>query len=89
MRNAHDIAIEIEHMLRKEFGFEERPRGTIFDADKIESYMFYDLLYLLLYRKSNKEWFGFVDKIFEYKGVNMNQIPEYEKIFEEFKSLLT
>lgn len=88
MRNAHDIAIELESMLRKEFGFNERPRGTIFDADKIESYMFYDLLYLLLYKKSNKDWSNFANKTFEYKGINMNKIPEYEKIFDEFKSLI-
>ena len=88
MRNAHDIAIELEYMLRKEFGFENRPRGTIFDADAIESYMFYDILHLLLYKKSNQDWCDFINKIFQYKGVSMNKIPGYEQIFEEFKLLL-
>lgn len=88
MRNAHDIAIELEHMLCREFGFQGRPRGTIFDADAIETYMFYDLIYLLLYKKSNQDWFDFVDRIYEYKGTNMNKIPDYEAIFDEFKSLI-
>ena len=55
MRNVHDIAIELESMLRKEFGFPDRPRGTIFDADAIESRMFYDVMILLLYRKGTKD----------------------------------
>ena len=48
MRNKHDIAIDLEHMLRNEFGFKDRPRGTIFDADSIELYMLYDDMVLLL-----------------------------------------
>ena len=88
MRNAHDIAIELEYMLRQEFGFVNRPRGTIFDADAIETYMFYDILYLLLYKKSSQDWCDFVNKIFEYKGVSMHKIPNYEEIFEEFKFLI-
>lgn len=89
MRNVHDIAIELEWMLRKEFNFKKRPRGTIFDADSIESYMFYDILHLLLYRKSSQDWCEFIDTIFKYKGIDMNQIPNCDEIFEEFKSLLT
>ncbi|HCH29019.1 MAG TPA: hypothetical protein DEW35_05870 [Ruminococcaceae bacterium] len=88
MRNAHDIAIELEHMLCREFGFDGRPRGTIFDADAIETYMFYDIICLLLYRKSNSGWDDFANRICQYKGVNMNQIPEYEKVFDEFKLLI-
>ncbi len=90
MRNAHDVAIELEHMLRDEFGFDSRPRGTIFDADSIELYMFYDDMVLLLYKKGAKQGdpYEFMDRIYQYKGVNMNKIPDYEKIFDEFKSLI-
>lgn len=88
MRNVHDIAIELESMLRKEFGFTDRPRGTIFDADAIESRMFYDVLILLLYKKGTKNSTKFQNAIFKYKGINMNEIPNYESIFEEFKSYL-
>ncbi len=89
MRNTHDIAIELEHMLCKEFGFNARPRGTIFDADAIETYMFYDLMCLLLYKKSKSDWSEFADTIFPYKGTNMNRIPNYEQIFDQFKSMLS
>ena len=88
MRNVHDIAIELESMLRKEFGFPYRPRGTIFDADAIESRMFYDVMILLLYRKGTKDSTKFQNDIFKYKGINMNEIPNYESIFEEFKTYL-
>ena len=86
MRNVHDIAIELEYMLRDEFGFDCRPRGTIFDADSIELYMFYDDMNLLLHKKATKDYSEFLDEIYMYKGVNMNKIPNYEEIFEKFKS---
>lgn len=88
MRNVHDIAIELEYMLRKEFGFPDRPRGTIFDADAIESRMFYDVMILLLYKKGKKDSTRFQDNVLKYQGTNMNQIPDYESIFEEFKTYL-
>ncbi len=50
MNNPHDVAIELEHMLCKEFGIQGRPRGTIFDADSIELRMFYDDIVLMLYK---------------------------------------
>lgn len=50
--------------------------------------MFYDLIYLLLYKKSNHDWYEFADEIYNYKGVNMNKIPNCEEIFEKFKSLI-
>ncbi len=39
--------IILESMLRREFGFADRPRGTIFDADAIERRKFYDVMILL------------------------------------------
>ena len=88
MRNRHDIAIELENMLCKEFGFSSRPRETIFDADAIESYMFYDDMILLLHNKSQKDSIDFENDIFKYKGTNMNKIPDCESIFEKFKTFL-
>lgn len=88
MKNVHDIAIELEYLLCEEFGFADRPRGTIFDADDIESRTFYDNMALLLHKKAKKDYTDFINSIFDYKGVNMNQISDYEKIFEEFKSYL-
>ena len=45
---------------------------------------------LLLYKKGAKQGdpYEFMDRIYQYKGVNMNKIPDYEKIFDEFKSLI-
>ena len=87
MINVHDIAIELEYMLRKEFGFADRPRGTIFDADYIEKEMFYDDMSLLLYKKGKKDFTEFLDSIYQYRRVNMNTIPNCGSIFEQFKQL--
>ena len=89
MRNAHDVAIDLEWMLRKEFGFENsRPRGTIFDADSIETYSFYDCMVLLLNKKAQSDCTDFMNSIYEFKGENMNSIPDFEGVFETFKSFL-
>lgn len=88
MRNVHDIAIELEHILRTKFGITERPRGTIFDADSIERYMFYDDMNLVLTLFSEKDCTEFLDDIYEYKGINMNKIPDCDKIFDKFKTYL-
>jgi len=86
--NPHDVAIELERMLCDEFGFEGRPRGTIFDADEIEVRMFYDLMTLLLHKKAKVCFYDFLDSIYQYKGVDMNDIPDYKGIFQKFLSLI-
>lgn len=86
--NNHDVAIRVEHLLRDEFGFNGRPRGTIFDADNIELYSFYDCLNLLLYKKSKNDYSEFLDSIYEYKLKNMREIPDSESVYREFRRLL-
>lgn len=88
MNNPHDVAIELEHMLCKEFGIQGRPKGTIFDADSIELRMFYDDIVLMLYKCAKTDFTDFIDEIYQYKLVDMNKIPNYEEIFIKFKSYL-
>lgn len=88
MTNPHDVAIELEHMLCKEFGIKGRPRGTIFDADSIELRMFYDDMVLMLYKCAKTDFTDFINEIYQYKSVNMNKISNYEEIFNKFKSYL-
>lgn len=88
MENVHSIAVELESFLRDEFGFNDRPIGTIFDADAIESYMFYDDMVLLLHKKGTGDFNKFIDDNYEHKGKNMNEITNCEEIFEKFKRLL-
>lgn len=83
--NVHDIAIEIESILRKEFNIEHRPRGTIFDADAIESYSFYDMVNLILMLFGNGDFIDFLNSIFEYKNINMNKINNLDEIMTNFR----
>lgn len=85
MPNTHNIAIQLELILRKEFGFPDRPSGTIFDADAIERSTFYDLMILVLCKK-DKHNADFIEKYSQYEGMNMNQIPDCEAIFNEFRT---
>ena len=88
MANVRNIAIELEYFLRNEFWFNDRPIGTIFDADAIENYMFCDDMVLLLHKKGTGNFNKFIDDNYQHKGKNMNQITNYEEIFEEFNRLL-
>ena len=65
-----------------------RPLGTIFGADAIENEMFYDDITLVLFKKSKKDYKDFIDSLFQYRGENMNKIPNLNKIFDKFKSYL-
>lgn len=86
--NEHDIAIQLEYKLRDKFNISYRPRGTIFDADYIEMYMFFDDMKLLLALFSKKDYTEFIDKYYQYKGINMRDIPNYKKIYDEFNDLM-
>lgn len=86
--NVHDIAIQIEYKLRDKFNISDRPRGTIFDADAIEMYMFFDDMELLLTLFGKKDYTNFIDKYYKYKGKNMREIPNYKEIYEEFDDLM-
>lgn len=85
MSNTHNIAQQLELILRNEFGFSDRPSGTIFDADAIEHTMFYDIMILLLYKK-DKLNDTFLDKYSKYKGMSVNEITDCEAIFNEFQT---
>ena len=82
--NEHDIAIKLEYVLKEKFGINGRPRGTIFDADYIELYMFYDDIVLLLTLFGKDDHIEFIDRIYQYKGKNMREIPDYKEIYDEF-----
>ena len=84
--NTHAIAVELENLLCKTFNINRRPHSTIFDADSIEHRTFYDVLELILFMKSKKEYYEFTNSICEYRGISMNKIPNVEKIYSEFES---
>lgn len=88
MKNLHDIAIDLEHVLRQTFNKDFSHSGTIFDADHIELGSFYDVLVIILYIKGKGDYTDFENKLYKFKGINMKDIPNCEKIFEEFKSYL-
>lgn len=86
--NTHAVAVELEFLLCKEFGFNDRPSGTAFNADAIENYFFYDAMCLLLYKKNNSVLFEFEGKYIYCKNKNINSIKDAEQIFDHFKSLI-
>ena len=89
MRNTHDIAIELERILEKQFGYPFAHSGTIFSADFIELAMFYDDMHLMLHIKGHGDWIGFINEIYQYKGMNMNKIPNVEEIWAQFKTFIS
>ncbi len=89
----NDIAIPLEYIARKELDYNFRPRGTIFDADSIESRTFVTVMSMLLNKKNN---YGLNGKIIEFEEKckpfyykNGNSISETEatQLFEDFKEL--
>lgn len=88
MVNNHDIAIRIEHILRDSFGFSDRPRGTIFDADLIETRSFYDCVHLLLYKHGKDDYTVFLDSLYDYSQHDIKDIPNIEEVYNIFLSLL-
>lgn len=87
-KNNHDIALEIMREFEDLLPVRSLHHSkTIFDADRIEMYSFVDLMNLLLFLHSNDDYSEFSDKIFEYKGKRMDEIPNCESIYEEFLRL--
>ena len=83
-----DISYELEKVLEKYFKCKFDHTGTIFDRDVIQKEMFYDVMALLLYMYGGDGSLDFLDKYYKYKKIDMEKIPDYENIFEEFKALL-
>lgn len=86
--NNHDIAIAIEKIMCREFGFSGRPRGTIFDADYIEMRSFYDCVSLILHKRGKGDWSGFLDSIYEYAGKNISMIPNLIEVYSTFRNFV-
>lgn len=87
-KSVWDISYELERIVEKYFNSKFDHTGTIFDRAVIQKDMFYDVMYLLLHMYGSDGSLDFINKYTIYKRVNMEKISNYEKIFEEFKSLL-
>lgn len=61
---------------------------TIFDADRMEEETFYECIALILNLIGNDKSIDFLNKINVYKSENMNVIPNFVKLFVEFKTCL-
>ncbi len=88
MKNEHEIAYDLERIVEKELGFDFDHSGTFFDRDVIHKDCFYSVMYFMLHIKGGKGSVEFMNKYYELRGVNMNDIKDYEQIFNEFKSLI-
>lgn len=88
MKNAHDIAIELENIVGKLFDHDFDHSGTIFSADYIEIESFYEVIALVLFVAAKHDYFDFINDLHKYKRVNMNKIPNVEVRFDKFKSLI-
>ena len=82
--NNHDIAIELENILEKQFGVSFRHTTTIFSADNIEKRSFIDVINLLLHLYSIKDFDVFINGILKYKTLNMQEIPNTLDIYNKF-----
>lgn len=83
-----DVSYELEGIVEKKIKARFDHSGTVFDRARIESDMFYDVMHLMLHMFGGEGTLEFQNKYYIYKKVNMNDIPNYQEIFEEFKQLL-
>lgn len=81
------IAIPLENKLRKIFGFDDRPIGTIFDADSIEGGSFYDVMCLILAKEKIEKWEDFANK-YSQKDIEKMGIEDQYKVYQEFCNLI-
>ena len=88
MKTIWDISYELEGICEKVFKCDFAHSGTIFDRERIENDMFYDVMALLLHIccKNGEEALAFVNKYYIFEGMNMSKIPDYADIFDEFKN---
>lgn len=90
MKDAHEIAYDLERIVEKVLGYDFDHSGTFFDRDRIHSKYFYSVMFFMLHIKG-KDFEGacnFVDKYNKYKDTNIDDIPNYEQIFDEFLKLV-
>lgn len=86
MKSTHDIACELESIVSKMLDYDFSNSGTFFDANIIESNTFYAVMDFIIFLKEKKDGADFINDIREHCGnKRMNEIEDYEFIFEEFK----
>jgi len=88
----NDIGLPLELKLRTEFGFDERPAGTVFDADGIVNGFFYEAMNLLLVKKKIEK-IKRNDFLYKYshlanKTLSEIGVEEAVRIYDEFLKLL-
>lgn len=87
--NQHDIAIELEKIVEKKLGYNFSHSGTFFSADNIHMKYFYDVMHFILYIMGKDGSIEFLNKYYyDAKDKNMDQIDNYEEIFDEFRKLI-
>ena len=93
--STHGISLQLETTARKVMNFKNRPIGTMYDADSIESESFIEVMVLLLKVKNNfavkEEIENFADKYSFYIGKSVNTIglEKATAICKEFEVLLS
>lgn len=89
MRNQHDIAYELERCAEKILHYDFDHSGTFFDRDVIHQKNFYSVMYFLLFIKTgfNEKSLNFVNARVDLKDKNIDDIPDYEAVFDEFMAL--
>lgn len=86
MKSTHDIARELESIVSKMLDYDFSNSGTFFDADIIESNTFYAVMDFIIFLKGKKDGQDFINDIRKQcRNKRMNEIRNYELIFEEFK----
>ena len=89
MKNAHDIAIDLERDAGDILGCDFNHSGTFFDADEIHARYFYEAMHLMLHMRGNDGSIDFLNRICdECHGKNMDDIPNCRAIYEEFRTHL-
>ncbi|MCQ2386908.1 MAG: hypothetical protein MJ066_00435 [Clostridia bacterium] len=81
-----DVSYKLETMCEKKFGYSFEHTNTIFDRSKIEENMFFNIMHLLLHMNNNDgdRASKFIDAYLDLFNINMNKIPNYQEIFNEF-----
>ena len=89
-KNVWDVSYELETICERKFGMRFDHTNTIFDRSKIEKNMFFNVMHLLLHMDNidGDRASEFIDKHLDLFDVNMNDISNYEDVFNEFKEIV-
>jgi len=85
-KSVWDISYELEKMCEKKFEFRFDHTNTIFDRSRIEKNMFFNVMHLLLHMDNNDgdKASEFIDSHLDLFDVDMNNILNFQEIFEDF-----